>query len=370
MKTGLVWEERSMWHDSGNHFGPRSAWLEPAPHVESPDTKRRIKNLFDASGLTRHLTAIRPRTATHEELRRIHSAAYVEHVRSIAASGGGNIASVATTHIGENGYELAALAAGGAITAVDAVLDGRVDNAYVLMRPPGHHAEPDAGKGFCIFNNAAIAARHAIAARGLQRVVLVDWDAHHGNGAQQAFWDDPSVLTISIHQDRAFPQSIGDVSENGSGAGLGYTINVPLPPGSGEGAYLAAFERVVLPALRQFQPDLILVPCGFDAGYMDPTARMLLSSESFRKLTRLVMHAAAELCGGRLVLIHEGGYSIHSVPFLALAAVEELAQHRTGVEDPFLPAVAASPHGALQPHQDAAVNAAAAAVRSTPPAAP
>jgi acetoin utilization deacetylase AcuC-like enzyme len=367
MRTGFVWDERTMWHDSGNHFGPPSHWIEPSPHPESEASKRRIKNLLDASGLTRALVPIEARHATLDELLLAHSAEYIARIQATAASGGGNIAKVATTHLGANGYDIAALAAGGAISAVDAVLSGDVDNAYVLMRPPGHHAEVSEGKGFCIFNNGALAARYAIQARGLSRIALVDWDAHHGNGAQQIFWDDPTVLAISIHQDRAFPQSIGDVTENGGGAGLGYTINIPLPPGSGEGAYVAAFERVILPALREFRPDLIIVPCGLDPGYQDPTARMLLSSESFRKLTACMMVAACAMCGNRLVFLHEGGYALHSVPFLALAIIEELSQHRTGVEDPFLAAIGSSPYACLQAPQDAVIKAAEQIIRTNPP---
>ena len=233
MATGLVWDERYMWHDSGNHFGPPSPWLEPTPHLESADAKRRIKNLLDASGLSADLVAIAARPATDGEILRAHKPGYVERIKAISAGGGGNIAKVATTHIGANGFAIAALSAGGAIAAVDAVIDGAVKNAYALIRPPGHHAEPDEGKGFCVFNNAAIAALHAIEARGLARIAVVDWDAHHGNGTQAIFWEDPRVLAISLHQDDVFPPGSGLAAEIGAGPGRGFTINVPLPPGSG-----------------------------------------------------------------------------------------------------------------------------------------
>lgn len=367
MTTGMIWTERAMWHDSGNQFGPHSRWLEPAPHPESADSKRRIRHLLDASGLSDQLAWIRPAPASEEALLRVHSPEYLERIRATAERGGGNIGVKAATHIGANGFELAVLAAGGAISAVDAVISGQVDNAYVLMRPPGHHAERSEGKGFCVFNNAAVAARHAQAVHGLQRVALVDWDAHHGNGAQQIFWDDPSVLAISIHQERAFPPTIGAVDENGAGAGLGYTVNIPLPPGSGEGAYMAVMEDVVAPALRMFEPELIIVPCGFDAGHFDPNARMLLTSESFRRMTVFVMALAAELCQGRLVFVHEGGYHLQSVPFLALATFEALSGHRTEVNDPFLPTMQGLPMQQLQPHQAAVVEAAAAMLRAHPP---
>jgi acetoin utilization deacetylase AcuC-like enzyme len=363
----MIWAERAMWHDAGSHFGPHSPWIEPSPHPESADSKRRIRHLLDASGLSDRLTWIAPTQPGDEALLRVHSPEYVQRIRATAERGGGNIGAVAATHIGANGFELAALAAGGAINAVDAVISGRVDNAYVLMRPPGHHAERSEGKGFCVFNNAAVAARHAQAVHGLQRIALVDWDAHHGNGAQQIFWDDPTVLSVSIHQDRAFPQSVGAVEENGIGAGRGYTVNIPLPPGSGEGAYLAAMEEVVVPTLRMFEPDLIIVPCGFDAGHLDPTARMLLTSESFRRMTVIIKTLAAELCSGRLVFVHEGGYALQSVPFLALATFEALSGHKTVVHDPFLPAVQALAMQQLQPHQAIAIQAAVSAMQIHPP---
>jgi acetoin utilization deacetylase AcuC-like enzyme len=157
-----------------------------------------------------------------------------------------------------------------------------VGNAYALTRPPGHHAERSVGLGYCVFNNVAVAAAHAMAAHGVERIAVVDFDVHHGNGTQQIFYDDPRVLFLSIHQDGNYPTHSGAVTETGSGAGDGYTINVPLPPGSGSGAYRAAFDRVVRPALDAYKPQLVLVSAGFDAGYMDPLGHMMCSSEDFR----------------------------------------------------------------------------------------
>jgi acetoin utilization deacetylase AcuC-like enzyme len=282
MKTGLVWDERVMWHDSGNHFGPRSRWIEPAVHPESVDSKRRIKNLLDASGLTAQLVSITPQSASLDDLLRVHTPEHVANIERISASVGGNVAKRATTHIGEGGFQIACLAAGAAIAAVDAVLAATVRNAYVLQRPPGHHATADESMGFCVFNNCAVAVAHALDVRGLARVAIIDIDAHHGNGAQSIFWQDPRVLAVSMHQERGFPLSVGPVEDQGAGAGLGCTLNIPLPAGSSEAAYLATMARVVAPALAVFKPQLIVVPCGFDAGFMDPTARMMLSSNSFR----------------------------------------------------------------------------------------
>lgn len=367
MATALVWDERLMWHDAGNQFGPRSPWIEPGPPPETPETKRRIKNLLDASGLTARLTVLAPRPATRAELERVHTPAYLDRIEATSRAGGGNIASRAHTHIGGNGFEIASLAAGATITAVEAVMAGTVRNAYALLRPPGHHAEAAAGQGFCVFNNGAVAAAHALDALGLARVAIVDLDAHHGNGAQSIFWRDPRVLTLSVHQERAFPLSVGDTSEQGEGPGLGFAQNIPLPAGSSEAAYRAAMDRVIVPALALFRPDLVIVACGLDAGFMDPTARMLLSSDSFRHLTQSLMQAADRLCEGRIVFTHEGGYHIQTVPFHALAVFETLSGLRTGVEDPFLPAVAQSCAEPLLPHHEAAIARAENALRAAPP---
>jgi acetoin utilization deacetylase AcuC-like enzyme len=198
-------------------------------------------------------------------------------------------------------------------------------------------------------------------------VAVIDWDVHHGNGTESAFYDDPSVLTISLHQDDWWPRGRGGLSDTGEGPGTGTNLNVPLPAGSGAGAYRAAFEDVVAPALAAFRPQLILVACGFDASVLDPLGRMMLTSEAFRELTSMVKAAAAELCDGRLVLIHEGGYSAAYVPFCGLAVLEELAGVRSGVEDPYLLRYRGVPGEELQPAQREAVAAAAAMSRRDQP---
>ncbi len=238
--------------------------------------------------------------------------------------------------------------------------EGRVRNAYALVRPPGHHALPDMGMGFCIFANIAIAIR-VLQGRGLtRRVAVVDWDVHHGNGTQAIFAEDPSVLTISIHQDSYFPPDSGHRHERGHGAGEGSALNVPLPPGSGVGAYLHTMERVVTPALRSFQPDLVVVACGFDANAFDPLGRMLLTAAGFRSMTAQLLAVAAEVCDGRVALVHEGGYSEAYVPFCGLAVVEELAGAKTEIEDPYHHLLDGMGGQALQPHQADAIAAAAA----------
>jgi acetoin utilization deacetylase AcuC-like enzyme len=355
MRTGLVWHERYMWHDTGSAAGPLPAggWLEPETHVENPATKRRLKNLLDVSGLGEQLVSLSPRPATVEELCRFHTPEYVEHIRRLSESEGGDAGGL--TPFGSGSYEIARLAAGGAIVAIDAVLDGPVDNVYALVRPPGHHAVADAGMGFCLFGNVAVAVLNARHARGVERVAVVDWDVHHGNGTESAFYDDPAVLTISIHQDSCFPPGSGGVENVGDGAGEGFNINVPLPPGSGDGAYLATFERVVLPALRSFRPELVVVASGFDASGMDPLGRMLLHSNSYRWMTRQLLDIASETAGGRLVMCHEGGYSTAVVPFCGLAVLEELSGLSTDVIDPFLAILEPTVGHALTSQQEAQI---------------
>jgi acetoin utilization deacetylase AcuC-like enzyme len=328
-----------MWQAPETAFGP----IPPNPHLQpmlftgGTEAKRRTKNLLDVSGMTERLVPIKPRQATDAEILRVHTPGFVERLKALAASGGGQAGTrFGNTPIGKGGFEIAALAAGGVIAAVDAVLDGTVNNAYALVHRPGHHAEPDDAMGFCLLANPAIAARHALEARGLDRVAVVDWDVHHGNGTQKAFYDDPHALTISIHEDGSFPPNSGAVRDIGEGAGKGYNINIPLPPGSGIAAYRAAFERVILPALETYLPELIIVPCGLDAGAHDPLGRMLLNSSDFRILAELICDAAERLCQGRLTMTQEGGYADHCVPFYCLAVIEVMTGHATEVSDPYV----------------------------------
>jgi len=359
--TGLVWHELLMWHDTHALAGFMQAGrgvIEPDEPSESAAGKRRIKNLLDVAGLTEQLHLIKPRPAREEELRRVHHADYITRLKAMSDADGGDAAlgdPVGVTPFGPGGYEIAALAAGGILEAVDAIVEGRVANAYALVRPPGHHAEAARGFGFCIFNHGALAARHAQLAHGLGRVAILDWDVHHGNGAQSIFWTDPSVLTISIHQDNCYPPQSGMIDDFGAGPGSGFNLNVPLPAGSGSGAYLAAMDRVILPRLRAFAPDMIIVASGLDAGAYDPQGRMMLGGSAFAAMTRRVMDVAEDCCGGRLLLTHEGGYHRPSVPFLGLATIETLSGLKGSVEDPFEPIIAGMSGQDLQPHQDAAI---------------
>lgn len=354
MATGYVYHEVFSWHDTGTAAGlfnsDPAAGVQPFVHFENAETKRRMHELVVVSGLIDRLTRLTPRAATEAEVLRVHTE---EHLRRIAAESAlpkGGDAGDGFSPFGKGSYEIALLAAGGLITALDAVLDGRVHNAYALVRPPGHHAVPGAGMGFCIFNNVAIATAHARQVRGVGRVAVVDWDVHHGNGTQAIFAEDPTVLTISLHQDNVFPPNSGKITERGSGPGEGSAVNVPLPPGTGDGGYLHAFDRIVAPALRAFAPDVILVASGFDGSAMDPLARQMLTSAGYRSMTHRLKDLATDLCDGRIAMVHEGGYSPQYVPFCGLAVLEALSD-APAFADPFLPIMSGYAGQDLQPHQ-------------------
>ncbi|HET6172283.1 MAG TPA: class II histone deacetylase [Gaiellales bacterium] len=368
MATGWLWDERYAWFDAGtwNDFSttPAKSYAQPQEAFENPETKRRFRNLLDITGVLDQLVQLRARPATDEEILRVHTPEHLAGVRALAATGGdaGN-----GTAMGKFGDEIAILAAGGSIVAADAVLDGTVDNAYALVRPPGHHAEPGLAMGFCVFSNIGIAIRHAQQVRGVTRVAVVDWDVHHGNGTETIFLADPGVLAISLHQDEHYPPGRGRVDVVGEGAARGTNLNIPLPPGSGRSAYGYAFERVVVPALRAFRPELIIVASGFDASAYDPLGRMDLSADDFRALTASLMEVAADVSDGRLLMSHEGGYSSFYVPYCGLAVLEQMSGHRSDTD---FSGVAPDSHRSgprpLEAHERAAVERAAANVELVP----
>jgi acetoin utilization deacetylase AcuC-like enzyme len=250
---------------------------------------------------------VEPRPATDEEIVRIHD---TEYLRTIKGTAGRAVALDSDTFTSPESYEVARLAAGAAVSAVDHVMRQGANNtrALALVRPPGHHAELDRAMGFCLFNNIAIAAAHA-RAKGLDRVAIVDYDVHHGNGSQHSFYADHSVLFISSHQFPYYPGT-GAADEIGNGAGKGFTVNLPFAAGATDADYRAAYERVALPVLRSFKPQLILLSAGFDAYMDDPLGGMRLTVEGFEWLTAAILDVAEECCQGRLVAVTEGGYDL------------------------------------------------------------
>jgi acetoin utilization deacetylase AcuC-like enzyme len=337
MTTAFYSDERCFWHGGGNYAFtlPVGGLVQPLAGglPENPETKRRLRNLIEVTGLSRHLAMRGAEAASDADLLRVHPESYLSAFKATSDAGGGELG--LRTPFGRDGYEIAALSAGLATAALRAVLKGEVANAYALSRPPGHHCTADWPNGFCLLNNIAVAIRAVQAAGLARRIAVVDWDVHHGNGTEAIFWEDPEVLTISLHQDRNYPLDTGGLDARGGGNGTGFNLNLPLPPGCGHAAYLHAMERVVLPALHHFRPDVIIVACGFDAAAVDPLGRMLCTAETFRLMTRAVMQAADALCGGRLALVHEGGYSEVYVPFCGHAVLEELSGGPVDAPDPF-----------------------------------
>jgi acetoin utilization deacetylase AcuC-like enzyme len=329
--TGLVFHENYLLHDPGFQMvgTPPEPYPfdDPVPPWEHPLRVGRVKELLDRAGLTEQLTPVTPWTADLEDVGLFHTRDYIRRVVDLAAKGGGDAGQGARLTRGS--FEIALLAAGGGISAVDAVLDGDVRRCYALVRPPGHHAVADKGMGFCIFNNVAVAALHALARNRAERVLIVDWDVHHGNGTQEAFWASKNVLFVSLHQEDLYPQNSGLVAEVGEGDGEGYTVNLPLPAGTGDAGYLAAFERVVVPIAKQFAPDLVLISSGLDASRFDPLGRMVVSAEGFRKMARYLKELADDFAGGRMAVLHEGGYALSYAPFCGLAIVEEMLDTRS-----------------------------------------
>ncbi len=264
-----------------------------------------------------------PRTATDDELARVHDRHFVEALTKLRGERG---YLDPDTYVSAESVEIARLAAGSLVAMVDAMIDGPVSKGVALLRPPGHHARPARAMGFCLLNNVAIAAAHA-RTRGLERVAVVDWDVHHGNGTQEIFWTDPNVLYVSTHQSPFYPGT-GDADEVGDGNGEGYTVNVPLAAGAGDAVYASAFERVVLPVVESYSPELVLVSAGFDASARDPLAQMELSANAFGWMARELARLAARSAKGRMALVLEGGYDLVALEAGLVSAIDGMLADR------------------------------------------
>lgn len=333
VQTGFVWDESCFWHTGGNYamLCPVGGLVQPFVSgglPEAPETKRRLKNLMDVTGMSSVLHMTGAPAATFEDLLRVHPKSYLDAFKELSDGKGGELG--LRTPFGPGAFEIAATSAGLVINAVKGTLGGQYRNAYALSRPPGHHCLPDWPNGFCLLANIAIAIEYAKAHQLAERIAVIDWDVHHGNGTEAIFYDRSDVLTISVHQDRCYPQDTGFVADIGSGAGVGANMNIPLPPGCGHHAYLEVVERLVIPKLMAFQPDLIIIASGFDASGVDPLARMLCSAETYREMTRMVMGIE----NAKLVAAHEGGYSELYVPFCGHAMLEEMSGTSIRAEDP------------------------------------
>jgi acetoin utilization deacetylase AcuC-like enzyme len=276
-------------------------------HPESRGRLEQVMALLAEAGLQTRMTPVLPLPVELSLLEKVHLPAYVAAVREISARGGGFLD--ADTYLGPRSYDAALLAAGGVVELVREVVSGRVSNGFALVRPPGHHAMSGRGMGFCLFNNIAVGARAALDELGLARVLIVDWDVHHGNGTQEIFYDSPQVYFFSTHQYPHYPGT-GRWDETGAGPGRGYTANVPLPAGVGQAGFGRVFAEILDPLAERFRPELILVSAGYDAHWSDPLAGLYLSLQGYWEMARSVVALADRLCGGRLVVTLEGGYDL------------------------------------------------------------
>jgi acetoin utilization deacetylase AcuC-like enzyme len=312
MSTGVIYDPVYLKHNTGDH---------PENQMRLLAVTRRLQRL----GIWNELVQIAPRPATLDELRLVHSEKHILQVKQAAESGGSQIDN--DTTVSKDSYEVALYAAGGMIEAVHAVIDGVVESAFALVRPPGHHATRGRAMGFCLFNNVAVAAAFALKEYKLERILILDWDVHHGNGTQAIFEQEPRVNFISLHQSPLFPGT-GMINE----AGMGNIINIPLPAGCGDAEYLRVMDEIVLPAARRFNPELILVSAGYDAHWADGLASMRLSITGYAGITNRVKDLAQELCHGRLVLGLEGGYNLSALAGSVKATFDTMLG-KTDIED-------------------------------------
>ena len=298
-RVGYVSHPAYLLHDMGRS------------HPESPERLRAIRAQLEGSGTWSRLHQVAPRRAERKWIELVHDSSYVESLERRSPSSG--YASLdPDTSMCPGTLDAAYLAVGGGIAAVDAIMQGDIDQAFCAVRPPGHHAEADRAKGFCFFNTVAIAARYLQQQHGLQKIMIVDWDVHHGNGTQQAFYDDPTVLFFSTHQFPFYPGT-GRATESGEGQGKGLTINVPLSGGQGDEEYREIFQRVLVPAAERFQPECIMISAGFDAHRDDPLASMVLTEQGYADMTNIVSSIAKKFAGGRIVSCLEGGYHLQAL---------------------------------------------------------
>jgi len=309
-KTALIADRRYLKHFAGRH------------HPERPE---RVAALTEAAeSLPRdNLKVYAPRAAAPEELALCHRPEYIHAVERTAAID--HYEFDPDTHTCRDTWMTTSLAAGGVLTAVEAVLDGEADNAFAIVRPPGHHALPGRAMGFCFFNNVAISAQWLLKNRGFNRVLILDWDVHHGNGTQEMFYASPNVLYMSTHQSPFYPGT-GHLDECGTGAGHGYTVNLPMPATFGDREYLFGFDELLIPIAAEFKPEFVLISAGFDSHYRDPLGSMTVTEAGFTAMTRRLVRLAAEVCDGRVVAVLEGGYDLQALADSGRAVIEELGR--------------------------------------------
>lgn len=319
-KTGIVKDKRYLHHSTG------------FAHPESPERLAAIYEMLENPLMAWKFTQIEPREATHKEIETIHTPSYVEYIAGTA--GQRSVFLDPDTATSPETYSIAKLAVGGVCNAINSVITGDVDNAFASVRPPGHHAERDAAAGFCIFNNVAIGAMHAILKHNMKRVLIVDWDLHHGNGTQHSFYSDPRILYFSTHQYPYYPGT-GSLQEIGQGKGEGYTINVPLRGGAGDASFVKIFREILQPVALEFKPELVLLSAGFDTYFQDPLGAMRVTPEGFSAMARILLNIADACCQGRLVAVLEGGYHIQGLTKSVKCVLEEMLDETHCSEEKF-----------------------------------
>lgn len=320
IKTGIVKDTRYLDH------------IAEYPHVESPKRLSEVYAVLEKGDLSDKFMKIAPRMATHSELEWIHTTAYINQIastkeRPLTVLDPDTYASSLT-------YDTAKLAVGGVFSILDSLFKGDISNGFALIRPPGHHAEADRAMGFCIFNNIALGAKYAMQNHGAKKALIVDWDLHHGNGTQNAFYQDPDVLYFSTHQFPYYPGS-GNYDEVGQGEGKGYTVNVPLSPGQDDKVYIQIFRKVLSPIALSFKPHIILVSAGFDVYFDDPLGGMRVTPKGLASMTRILLDLARELCDGRILFVLEGGYNLKGLQDCIVAVLKEMSGGSILKEDNF-----------------------------------
>jgi acetoin utilization deacetylase AcuC-like enzyme len=313
--TAIVYSPKYLWHKTG----PR--------HPETSSRLRVIMRELKKIGILENesCSLVEPEASSINSLQRIHNKDHIQRIREFCGYGGGLLDKEDTVVSGES-YEVARLAAGGAMKAADLVMRGKYRNSFAFVRPPGHHAGPDYSMGFCVFNNVAVAASYLLENFGLERVLILDVDSHHGNGTQEIFYKSSKVLYVSLHEDPIEFPSEGFADEVGNEEGVGYTVNVPLPYGTDDRIYLRAFNEIAAPIVKQYRPQFILVSTGFDAHYADPVGNMYLSAFSYAKIFDQLLESATKFCQGKLVAILEGGYSLKFLGKMACAVTAKMAE--------------------------------------------
>lgn len=298
-RVGLLYHPDFLKHDTG------------PGHPERPERLASVMNHLLREPLWNQIAHLQAAPATVEQVALVHPENYISMIER-RCKAGETILDQGDTHACRESYHVALMAAGAALVGVDQVLEDNLQSVFCAVRPPGHHAETATVMGFCLFNNIAIAARYAQREHGVGRVAILDWDVHHGNGTQEIFYEDPSVMYVSLHQYPYYPGT-GAADETGKGKGEGFSVNCPMRAGSGEREYLEAFQSRIIPVLEKFRPELVLISAGFDAHKNDPLAQIELTEESFAKMTSLVMKIASDHCGGRIVSVLEGGYDLEAL---------------------------------------------------------